>query len=178
MHIVPAPCNNGCQSRANWPRKLALRIVSVFSLATLVCSLLGCAFLERNTLGLFEDPPPPARTVAARNARRPIRNKPESVSLQQMAAPQKQSAGIELLWSMPSEPVEGFIISFGDNPADLSQQQRVTMAELDKFEDPQHGFVCRYVLSNNRSDGSTFVSVRAFSGDQVSQPSAILEVKP
>lgn len=83
---------------------------------------------------------------------------------------------IEIVWQIPREIVEGFIIRFGYDKNDLNQQVRIEAKDLEKFEDPQHGFVYRYVIGDIPLGQVVYLSIAAFTGEKISKPTDIFEV--
>lgn len=83
---------------------------------------------------------------------------------------------IEIVWQIPREYVEGFIIRFGFDKNNLDQQLRVLAKDLEKFEDPEHGFVYRYVIGEIPLGQVVYLSISAFTGEKISKPTDLFEV--
>ena len=81
---------------------------------------------------------------------------------------EKTEAGIEVTWEVPSDPVDGFVLRYGEDRANLSKEATILRSELREERDPQYGPVYRYILSNIPSSGVVYVSVASFKGDTVS----------
>jgi len=81
---------------------------------------------------------------------------------------EKTAAGIEVTWEVPSDPVDGFVLRYGEDRSNLSKEATIFRSELREERDPQYGPVYRYILSDIPSSGSVYVSVAAFKGDTVS----------
>lgn len=84
---------------------------------------------------------------------------------------------IEILWQIPQEAVDGFVINYGFERSALNHNARVATAELQKYQDPKHGQVYRFVLANVPIDQALYVSIAAYSDDKVSRASDVFEVK-
>ncbi|MFO0417192.1 MAG: hypothetical protein ACK5Y6_07885 [Pseudomonadota bacterium] len=82
----------------------------------------------------------------------------------------EQSAwGVEVIWEIPSEPVDGFVIRYGQDRANLSKETTILRSELREESDPQYGSVYRYPIRDIPQDQNIFVSVAAFKGDVISE---------
>lgn len=84
---------------------------------------------------------------------------------------------VALVWKIPQEPVDGFIVRYGSSKDRLPNEVRVSVAELEKSDDPRFGFVYRYYLKGVSPSQTLFVSIAAFQGDVVSPPSNVMAVK-
>ena len=84
---------------------------------------------------------------------------------------------VELLWQIPTQPVDGFVIKLGYSRDHLDKELRVTTSALERFEDPKHGYVYRYVLSDIPRTHPLYVTIAARRGDAVSAPSEIFELQ-
>jgi hypothetical protein len=89
---------------------------------------------------------------------------------------EKKGAGIEVTWEVPSEPVDGFVIRYGEDRTQLVKETTILISELREERDSQYGPVYRYTIRDISSDTPLYVSVAAFKGDIISDFSdAILE---
>lgn len=88
---------------------------------------------------------------------------------------QKTATGAEVTWEVPSEPTDGFIIRYGENPARLSKEVKILTAELQEKQDPEYGPVYRYIISDISADNSIYVSIAAFKGDAISDFSDVIQ---
>jgi hypothetical protein len=138
-----------------------------------ISALTACSFVERNTLGLFSDPQPSSFESEA-----PAQNSVNSPS-STVATPTAETItpkGIEIIWAIPSEPVEGYVIRYGLSRDSLSQEKRIEVAKLERFEDPQFGYVYRTTI-DEAPQQNLFVSLVAYNGTKLSAPSPVFEVK-
>jgi hypothetical protein len=91
---------------------------------------------------------------------------------------EKKEAGIEVTWEVPSDPVDGFVIRYGEDRTNLSKEATILRSELREERDSQYGPVYRYILRNIPDSGRVYVAVAAFKGDVISEFSdAIAEVR-
>jgi hypothetical protein len=91
---------------------------------------------------------------------------------------EKTTTGIEVTWEIPSEPVDGFVIRYGEDKAKMTKEATILRSELREEQDPQYGPVYRYVLRDISSESPVYVSVAAFKGDIISDFSdAIVETQ-
>lgn len=161
----------------------------------------GCGFAYRNTVGLFDSQPqqapfkspaeqsqsgaetssipaePPKVTEVSPSSTQDSAALIERAPQQAKASSAKPSTGIELLWEIPKDGVDGYIIRYGYSREKLELSKRVPAANLERFEDAKLGFVYRYVLPDIAENSSVFVSLTAYSGDRLSQASPVFELK-
>jgi len=95
----------------------------------------------------------------------------------QKAPPAKSQQGIEVAWKVPSEPVDGYIIRYGETPDSLQSEVRVSIIEIREEQDPELGPVFRYLIRGVQGSKRLFVSIAAFKGDVVSNFSDVLEAR-
>lgn len=81
---------------------------------------------------------------------------------------EKKSAGIEVTWEVPSEPVDGFVVRYGESRSNLSKEMTILRSELREERDPQYGPVYRYIIRDVDGNSPVFVSVAAFKGTTLS----------
>lgn len=149
------------------PPYLNLRtpLALIFSVA--VCTLVsGCSYIEE----LYTDAEKP---VEPKEASTPA----ESASNSERVAPQTKQ-GTEIVWIVPSEPVDGFVVRYGPNSDSLTQEVKVPTSQLRPSADPMYGQVYRYVLQGAESMSPVFVSIASFKGEQISEFSAVMEEQP
>lgn len=95
----------------------------------------------------------------------------------QKTPPAKSQQGIEVAWKVPSEPVDGYIIRYGETPESLPHETRVSIIEIREEQDPELGPVFRYLIRGVEGSKRLFVSIAAFKGDVVSNFSDVLEAR-
>lgn len=81
---------------------------------------------------------------------------------------EKKSSGVEITWEVPSEPVDGFVVRYGENRTNLSKEMTILRSELREERDPQYGPVYRYIIRDVDGKSPIFVSVAAFKGTTLS----------
>jgi hypothetical protein len=98
------------------------------------------------------------------------RQQAESQNGAALSAPllEKKEAGIEVTWEVPSDPVDGFVIRYGEDRTNLSKEATILRSELREERDSQYGPVYRYILRDIPSSGQLYVSVAAFKRDVIS----------
>jgi hypothetical protein len=101
---------------------------------------------------------------------------PEAAPTPLPAAPSRTN--VELVWQVPEDPVDGFIVHYGFQRGSLDHEIKVPSAQLERFEDPSYGFVFRYVLKEVPADETVYVAIAAYKGNTVSQTGDVFEVKP
>lgn len=100
------------------------------------------------------------------------------VELRALKSPSDSLSAIEVVWEVPAEPVEGFIVRYGDAHEALTDERRLTIANLERIEDPARGRLYRYVIEGIPTTRRVFLTIAAFSGGQESPPSKVFEVFP
>ncbi|MBN8549927.1 MAG: hypothetical protein J0M12_11480 [Deltaproteobacteria bacterium] len=146
-------------------------------------SLSSCSFIERNTIGLFSadsaqagfsSPQQPVPAEDGTNLSR-VTVKPQAPAPTATPAP---GTRVEVIWAIPKDPVDGFIIRYGYTKTELKFEEKVHGTALDRFDDPKYGFVYRYVLKNVPANTTVYVSLIAYTGNEQSAPSPVFEVAP
>jgi len=78
---------------------------------------------------------------------------------------------------VPGEPVDGFIIRYGDSPATLSREVTISSADIREETDPEFGPIYRYLIRDAADAKRLFVSIAAVKGQAVSNFSEALEAQ-
>ena len=84
---------------------------------------------------------------------------------------------VEILWGIPAQPVDGFVIYYGYEAENLPYQQKVAVGDLGKFEDDKFGFVYRFVLKGIPANKDLKVSIAAISDGKITPPSDVFTVQ-
>ena len=103
---------------------------------------------------------------------------PGSLSARPVESPLPEITDIEVIWEVPSEPVDGFIVRYGNAREALSVEKRVRVDELQKLDDSERGPVYRYLIRGIPSTERIFLTVTAFKGDAISVPTRVFEIIP
>lgn len=158
---------------------------SISSCAFLLAALSGCNFLERNTIGLFSADSAQAgfKSPEVRPIPAPEKSELSHVTVEAHAPAVATSAPapgtrVEVIWAIPKDPVDGFIVRYGYTKGELKFEEKVASSALDRFDDPKYGFVYRHVLKNVPTDKPVYVTLSAYHGAEVSAPSPVFEVAP
>lgn len=85
---------------------------------------------------------------------------------------------VEVLWRVPQDPVDGFIIYYGYDTGHMDRSIRVDLQELSPIQDMQFGEVYRYTLRDVSPARPLVISIAAFRGEEISQPSSVFSVEP
>lgn len=86
--------------------------------------------------------------------------------------------GIEVTWEVPAEETDGFVIRYGNDPANLDSERVVEVSELRRETDSQYGPVYRYVIVGVPPGKQIYVAIAARRGEFISNFStAIPETK-
>ncbi|MCI5064897.1 hypothetical protein MRY87_04140 [bacterium] len=85
---------------------------------------------------------------------------------------------VEVLWKIPEETVEGFVLQYGFQENDLPNEVVLELSEIEKYDDPEFGFVYRYVLKNIPPSERIFVRLATRSDGKQTPFSEAFEVAP
>lgn len=85
---------------------------------------------------------------------------------------------VEVLWKIPENPVDGFILHYGYAKEALTRTLRLSLSDIEKYEDPQFGYVYRYVITQLLPEKPVYISLQTIEGEKISEPSEIFEVTP
>ncbi len=142
----------------------------------------GCSFAYRNTVGLFEDgdsrrlePAPPRSERAAEEA-------PPSATVAIEKLPEKQdtpqSDEIEIIWEIPSQTVDGYLLKYGFSAGELTLEKRLPLEEIERYVHPSFGPVYRYILHGIPAEKRVYVALATVQDDEISELSEVFEVTP
>ena len=152
----------------NYSKSLAL-IAVIFFMGILTTS---CAMLPPETQTAQE------QSIAAQNSSKPIKNVPGQVQIDKLEPNAKALSQVELIWASPEQPVDGFVIHYGDSKENLSKQIKLPIDSLEKVKNSDTGLsVYRYILSDPSTDTILFIALTAYIGNNASQLSEVIEVK-
>ena len=107
----------------------------------------------------------------------PPERKPVPVGVESLNESRSRTlSDIEVVWAIPDEKVEGYIITYGFEANQMDRVIKLKSANLEKFEDKNYGFVFRYVLSGIPLSRTVFIAISAYNGTLVSVPSKVFKV--
>lgn len=92
-------------------------------------------------------------------------------------SPPAKKQGIEITWEVPGDPVDGFIIRYGNVPSALTKEVTISMSDIRQERDPEFGPVFRYLIRDIAPTDKIFVSIAAVKGNEVSNFSEVLEAQ-
>lgn len=98
------------------------------------------------------------------------------VPVEPMKDKTRTSSEVEVIWEIPEKPVEGYIIKYGFDSNNLDQEIKLPAEALEKFDDKQHGFVYRHILSGVPISKTVYISIAAYQGETISDSSRVIEV--
>ena len=141
------------------------------------CSLLpGCSYFGSKPDQAIQDEAAVRKLALKKHKSKP---KTAMVGVEELETPRKGAkSSVEMTWEIPEIAVEGYIIRYGYAETDLSSQITVKVSELEKYEDPVHGFTYRYHLDQIDRDKPLFLTISAFSTGEESPPSRVYTVAP
>ena len=128
----------------------------------------------------FASKPPKTEAEAKAVRRKQERRKASTkVDVEKLQTPEDTKANaIEILWKIPHEAVDGYIINYGYNEDELELQKTIDTKDLEKFNDPERGLLFKLVLEDIPADKKIYLTVSAFTEDVVSEASEIITVDP
>ncbi|MGI6681319.1 MAG: hypothetical protein ACOX3T_07560 [Bdellovibrionota bacterium] len=84
---------------------------------------------------------------------------------------------VEVLWLIPNQEVEGFILSYGFDENNLNNKVQILTSELEVVSDPIYNRVYRYVLKNIPKDKKLFIQLTSFNNNEFSLPSKVFTLR-
>lgn len=91
-------------------------------------------------------------------------------------APKPKFSNVEVIWAVPAEAVDGFVIHYGLDQSKLDSEIKVSAESLEKVSDQEKGEVYRYVVRDLPNDRPIFVAISAYAGEKSSPLSEIREI--
>ena len=112
-----------------------------------------------------------------------IIKEPTRVGIQELPKKEKKiekdsQERVEIVWMVPKEPVDAFILRYGYSRYNLDKEKRVESIELEIADDPQHGYVYKFLLKPIQTDRTLFVALATVSGSETSAFSDVFSVAP
>ena len=137
----------------------------------------GCEFLSTQYNNLISPSHIQPQRLPAQTVSSPIEESPTTVAVVPADGASNRSS-IELLWEKPEHSVENYIISYGTDRSALDQTVTLRADQLDVVKDPTHGEVFHHVIRGVAKDQSLFVQIVAQTGNSLSTPTDVIEIKP
>jgi hypothetical protein len=81
--------------------------------------------------------------------------------------------GVEILWKIPSEEVDGFVLVYGYKPDKLNNRLVVKTQDIRIIDHPEWGKVYQYLLRPVEPEKKLYFTLESFRGDQISPPSSV-----
>lgn len=85
---------------------------------------------------------------------------------------------VEVLWEIPQRPVNQFIVEYGFSKDALTQKKIIPISEVEKFHDPDFGYVYRCLLDNVPETARLFVRIGSEHENASIKFSSIFEIEP
>lgn len=191
MKFAPARVRSKITLKGSKPN-FVKPLLSIVLLSTLAFS--GCSFIERNTLGLFSSEPSSLdqeetdssnsktelNSAADKINNAPFALKQQSSDLLQQTptiTDSSQLDEVELLWRIPEEEVDNFIIHLGYDKDLLNQELIINPSQTEKIEHPKYGLVYRYILAKQPKDKPIFITISSVKNTVVSAPTPVMEIQ-
>ena len=104
-------------------------------------------------------------------------NKPSNVSIENLEAGRSRTiSDVEIVWQIPDESVEGYLINYGFETNNLEKIIKIKTSSLERFQDNKYGAVYRYVIPSIPLNKTVYITISAFNGDNISEPSKVFKV--
>ncbi len=153
------------------------RSLSAALLAVLSTGVAGCSYIPAIPY-LNENPTTQPAEVAAANV--PPSRPSEAVATTSVPVhgidATLASSDVEILWEVPEDTVDGFVVRYGTSRNQMTNEVKLTAAQLELRTDAERGNIYRHVLRDIPADREIFVDIAAFRGAEVSPPSRVFEV--
>ena len=85
---------------------------------------------------------------------------------------------VEVLWEIPKKPVSEFIVQYGFAKSSLTNQKIIPISKVEKFHDPDFGYVYRCLLENIPAHSRLFVRIGTSHQGTPAEFSSVFEVEP
>ncbi len=100
------------------------------------------------------------------------------VEVDKLVPPEREDTLVEIIWEIPEEPVDGYLIHYGVAPHALHKTIRIMVVQLETYDDPRFGKVYRYVLSDAPSNRPVYVALSSIRAQEISEKSPVFKVEP
>ena len=87
------------------------------------------------------------------------------------------TSDVEVLWAVPDEPVDRFILRYGSNKESLEKEISLTPLQLTTVISPQHGKAFRYLITGIPKDQILFLTLASAKGEEISKPTEVFEIR-
>lgn len=140
---------------------------------SLVVLLSGCSWL-----GIGDVAQPPTRALE----QPPQQQSPEptttNVSVSGTKSKKPGPTDIQIVWKVPLEPVDSFVIHYGYDATVLDKELRLDANLIERFNHPKHGPVYRFYLTGTDDQRPVYLSISAVKDTFVSKPTEVVVVNP
>ena len=145
----------------------------------LTSSLTGCSFIDRN---FFSDSQAEVQAEKQRAFTSQQKEKPApkttQIDVEKLKDLEAKKAVVEILWAIPKEPVDSYVIKYGLDEELLDKQLSLKVAEIEKYEDEKFGFVFRHLVSDVPQDRAIFVAIASEKDGKRSEFTNVFKVNP
>lgn len=84
---------------------------------------------------------------------------------------------LEILWAYTPDPVDAYLLRYGYDQENLSEELRIMPEDIEVMDDPDHGQVCRFVLRNIPQGKRVYISLASERAGKLSAFSEILRLE-
>lgn len=92
------------------------------------------------------------------------------------AGERSKNSDVEVIWEIPKELVDGFILKYGYDKEKLGTEVKLTLEQTPQIIHPTLGPVYRYVISAVPPDKVLYVTIAAYRGNEISAQSQAYEL--
>lgn len=157
------------------------------SLGLYILVLSACSFFDNSFFGSsetnIENIPQDSQSASSNNMQENLNNvlngsqASEGLSASSAQGLNSNLSDVEILWLIPNEETEGFILSYGFSENSIDNKVTILSTELSKVTDPVYNQVYRYVLKNIPRDKVVYLQLVAFNGNNFSSPSKVFTLR-
>lgn len=150
--------------------KASVRVVLLVLMLWGSLAVFGCSLVEPKPSS------PDSAAVRPESSETASVPRTTSVPIEGLSPQKPKYSNIEVVWAVPAEPVEGFVIYYGLSRDNLEFKVRVAAESLEQTQDNERGLVYRYVVRDVAADKPVYLAISAYSGDKASPLSEIREI--
>ncbi|MCB0309743.1 MAG: hypothetical protein KDD42_00830 [Bdellovibrionales bacterium] len=154
----------------------------IFVVALMLFTFNGCNFVERNTIGLFDSEEPAVDTLGTETASLEEQSDSSSIATEdslpdKLVETEDADSNIEIVWEIPEEDVDEYIIRYGYTKDSLDFVKRLVPDQIDRVEEENHGTVFHYILEGFPPQKTVYITLESVKEGSYSAPTEVFVVK-
>lgn len=88
-----------------------------------------------------------------------------------------ETNSVEIMWVVPAEPLDGYLIRYGFERDNLSYQLRVRWGDLTIQDTPSHGKVFVHLIESVPGNKTVYMTLSGIKDGELSSPTDVIEVQ-